>query len=63
MGIAQLPHYQVMDLLASGALMEVLIGQSAPRGDVWLIWPLAVSGMPRLRALADFLTEVVGRAI
>lgn len=63
LGIAQLPLYQVTDLLASGALVEVLVGQSAPRGDIWLIWPPAVSGVLRLKAFADFLTDVVSRAI
>lgn len=63
LGTIQVPRYQVMQWLASVDLVEVLSGQTAPRGDAWLIWPPALSGVPRLHAVVQFLAEIVGRAL
>jgi DNA-binding transcriptional LysR family regulator len=59
LGIAQLPHYLAAQALAEGRLVAVLGDYAVDRGNIWLVSPPARSPSPRVRAFAEFLSELI----
>jgi DNA-binding transcriptional LysR family regulator len=62
MGFAQLPRYHVRELLASGALREVLPQYPPPPLPVTVLYPHQRQLSPRVRVFADWLAEVMAGA-
>ena len=59
MGIVQLPRLYVAEDLNENRLLEVLVGQTADRGSIWLLRPPKRVEAPRTRVFADFVTGLL----
>ncbi|WP_372803031.1 LysR family transcriptional regulator [Paracoccus seriniphilus] len=57
LGVQHLPHDEVLDELASGALIQVLPDWSLPELGIYAVWPEIGPQKKLTRRLLDFLTE------
>jgi DNA-binding transcriptional LysR family regulator len=61
LGVVQAPSYLVAGEVKAGRLQAVLEDYTAPRGDVWLVWPPARAVVPRVRVFIEFMTGLLAR--
>jgi DNA-binding transcriptional LysR family regulator len=59
MGLAQLPDYAAAAALAAGRLVTLLPEHRCERGDLWLVRPSHRANLPRVEALARFLSDIL----
>ncbi len=63
LGVVLVPRFMVQDTLADGRLEVVLPDYTHEGADLQLFLPAARSGIARVRALVNFLTERIAREI
>ncbi|WP_428063570.1 LysR substrate-binding domain-containing protein [Brevundimonas sp.] len=63
LGVVLVPRFMVQDTLADGRLEVVLPAYTHEGADLQLFLPAARSGIARVRALVNFLTERIAREI
>lgn len=63
MGIIRTPAYEVQDLIASGALVEILPGHGTPAMTVSLVWPHRRQMSRRVRVVSDWLAGLMSQAL
>lgn len=59
LGLAQLPDYAVADAISDGRLITLLPQHACLRGNLWLVRPSHRAHLPRVEALAGFLSEIL----
>ncbi len=59
LGVIQVPDYATVDAIAAGTLQVILPGLTQPRGDISLVWQPSRAMVPRTRAFADFMIELL----
>lgn len=62
LGVAQIPNYAAQDAIRSDRLEPLLTQHRCIRGDLWLVRPANRANLPRVEAIAAFLSHVVGSA-
>lgn len=55
LGLAMLPDYYINDVLAQGAVREVLADYRQPDDGIWALYPESRQQIPRVRVLLDYL--------
>lgn len=63
MGLIQIPRFDVADLLAGGALVEVMPGHRAAPMDVSAVYPHRRHRSRRLNAFIEWFAELMGDAL